>query len=274
MADLFFFLSFFIYAISWIGFGFYFKTLKREVLKYAQFVLFLGFLFHSIFWIIKIYQIFTTNILSFKYLLNFLSWELVFIYFIFTLTPIKTYATGFFLLPLVLLLLILSVIFPQQILSPFSKLFKSFWFPLHAFTGLLSHGFLLFGVITSLMYLLQEREIKKKHLGFFFKKLPPLEYLDKVNEKCLYLGFIFLSFAMISGAVWSEATFGNYWRWSPKEVITLILWLIYAVLIHQRVLIGWRGKKASYMFLLGFSIWLISFFMINLFSKGFHTYGS
>jgi len=274
MADLFFFLSFFIYTISWIGFGFYFKTLKKEVLKYAQFVLLLGFLFHSIFWIIKIYQIFTTNILPFKYLLNFLSWELVFIYFIFALTPIKTYATGFFLLPLVLLLLILFVIFPQQILSPFSKLFKSFWFPLHAFTGLLSHGFLLFGVVTSLMYLLQEREIKKKHLGFFFKKLPPLEYLDKVNEKCLYLGFIFLSFAMISGAVWSEATFGNYWRWSPKEVITLILWLIYAVLIHQRVLIGWRGKKASYMFLLGFSIWLISFFMINLFSKGFHTYAS
>jgi len=124
------------------------------------------------------------------------------------------------------------------------------------------------------MYILQEREIKKKHLGLFFRKLPPLEYLDKVTEKCLYLGFIFLSLAMISGAIWSEIAFGNYWRWSPKEVITLILWLIYAVLIHQRVLIGWRGKKASYMFLLGFSIWLISFFVINLFSKGFHTYGS
>jgi len=274
MADLFFFLSFCIYLISWIGFIFYFKTLKKEALKYAQLVLLIGFCFHTFFWILKIYQIFTTSLLSFKHLLNFLSWELVFIYFLFTISPIKIYTTGFFLLPLVLIFFLLSFFFPQEVFSPFSPHFKSFWFPLHALTGLLSHGFLLFGVVTSLMYILQEREIKKKHLGIFFKKLPPLEYLDRVNEKCLYLGFIFLSFAMISGAIWSELAFGNYWRWSPKEVITLILWLIYAVLIHQRILIGWRGKKASYMFLLGFSIWLISFFVINLFSKGFHTYGS
>jgi cytochrome c-type biogenesis protein CcsB len=274
MADLFFFLSFCIYLISLVGFGFYFKSLKKEALRYAQLVLLLGFFFHTSFWIIKIYQIFTTTLLSFKDLLNFLSWELVFIYFLFTLSPLKIYTTGFFLLPLVLILFIISFLFPQEILSPFSSHFKSLWFPLHAFTGLLSHGFLLFGVVTSLMYILQEREIKKKHLGLFFKKLPPLEYLDRVNEKCLYLGFFLLSLAMISGAIWSEMAFGNYWRWSPKEVITLILWLIYAVLIHQRILIGWRGKKASYMFLLGFSIWLISFFVINLFSKGFHTYGS
>ncbi|AEH22361.1 cytochrome c assembly protein [Thermodesulfobacterium geofontis OPF15] len=274
MTDLFFFLSFFVYLISFIGFGFYFKSLKKEALKYAQLVLLVGFIFHTLFWVFKIFQIFTTSLLSFKYLFNFLSWELVLIYFLFTILPIKIYATGFFLLPIVLILLLLSYFFPQEIFSPFSPHFKSLWFPLHAFTGLFSHGFLLFGTVTSLMYILQEREIKKKHLGLFFRKLPPLEYLDKVTEKCLYLGFIFLSLAMISGAIWSEIAFGNYWRWSPKEVITLILWLIYAVLIHQRVLIGWRGKKASYMFLLGFSIWLISFFVINLFSKGFHTYGS
>jgi len=274
MADLFFFLSFCLYLISWIGFIFYFKTLKKEALKYAQLVLLVGFCFHTLFWILKIYQIFTTSLLSFKLLLNFLSWELVFIYFLFTISPIKIYTSGFFLLPLVLIFFLLSLFFPQEVFSPFRPHFKSFWFPLHALTGLISHGFLLFGATTSLMYILQEREIKKKHLGLFFKKLPPLEYLDRVNEKCLYLGFIFLSFAMISGAIWSELAFGNYWRWSPKEIITLILWLIYAVLIHQRILIGWRGKKAAYMFLLGFSIWLISFFVINLFSKGFHTYGS
>lgn len=273
MADFFSFLSLCMYLISWIGFGFYFKSLRKEALKYAQLVLLVGFFFHTLFWAIKIYQILTTSFLSFKYLLNFISWELILIYFLFTISPIKIYTTGFFLLPLVLIFLFLSYFFPQKIFSPFSPYFKSFWFPLHAFTGLFSHGFLLFGTIISLMYVLQEREIKKKHLGIFFRKLPPLEYLDRVTEKCLYLGFIFLSFAMISGAIWSEIAFGNYWRWSPKETITLILWLIYAVLIHQRVLIGWRGKKAVYMFLLGFSVWLISFFVINLLSKGFHTYG-
>jgi len=273
MLNLSLFLSFFIYLISWIGFGFYFKTMRKEVLKYAQIILILGFFFHSLFWAIKFYKIFSLSILSFRDVLNFISWELILIYFFFSFSPLKIFTAGFFLLPMVLAFFVASSLLPQQIFSPFSPHFKTFWFPIHALTGLLSHGFLLFGVNVSIMYLLQEREIKRKQLGIFFKKLPPLEYLDRVNEKCLYLGFILLSLAMISGAIWSDLAFGNYWRWSPKEVITLILWFIYAVLIHQRILIGWRGKKAAYMFLVGFSVWFISFFMINLFSKGFHTYG-
>jgi len=274
MADLFFFLTFILYFISFVGFGFYFKTLRKDVLKYAQIILGLGFVFHSFFEILRIYSIFLTSTLHFKDIINFLAWCLVLVYFIFAFGRIKIYATGFFLLPGVLLLFLLSFFLPSHITSPFGSYIKNIWFPIHAFSGLISHGFLLFGVITSLMYLLQEREIKKKRLGIFFKKLPPLEYLDRATEKCLYLGFIFLSIAIISGAIWSDLVFGDCWRWSPKQVITFVLWLIYAILIHQRVLIGWRGKKAALMFLLGFGVWLISFFIINLCCKGFHTYVS
>jgi ABC-type transport system involved in cytochrome c biogenesis permease subunit len=79
---------------------------------------------------------------------------------------------------------------------------------------------------------------------------------------------------MISGALWSELAFGTYWRWSAKEMITLALWLIYAGMIHQRVLIGWRGKRLAYMFLLGTLLWFFTFFVVNFYFKGFHTYGS
>jgi len=272
MEKLFFFLSFFTYVIAWVGFCFYFKTLKKEALKLAQWVLALGLAFHSCFWIVRIYQIYHRWILCFKDILNFLSWELVVIYFFFHLSRIKAYTIGFFLLPLILILLAGSYFFPVSKISPFTPLFKTVWFPLHAISSLFSHGFLLFGVVVSIMYILQEREIKKKKLGLFFRKLPPLESLDRIAEKCVYLGFIFLTFGMITGAIWSELAFGDYWRWSPKEVLTLILWLIYGILIHQRVLIGWRGKKSAYMFILGFIIWFLSFFVINLMTRGFHTY--
>jgi len=272
MDKLFFFLSFLGYCVSFVGFLFYFKTLRKEVLKYSDGVLATAFGFHTVYWLIKVYLIWTKDVLFFGDVLNFIAWSLVLIYFIFSFSKIKIYTVGCFFLPLVLLLIGLSRIPEFHILSPFEPYLRNFWFPIHAISGLISHGFLLFGVVTSIMYLLQEREIKKKKLGIFFKKLPPLEYLDRSTEKALYLGFIFLTIAIISGAIWSDLVFGDYWMWSPKQVITFVLWLIYAILIHQRALIGWRGKKTAQMFLIGFLVWLISFFVISLCCKGFHTY--
>lgn len=271
MKDFFLFLTNVTYLISWIGFGFYFKTLRKEALRASQIVLMVGFLFHIFFWVKRTYEISNSYILYFNDIINFLSLQIVSIYFFFTKTKIKAYTLGFFLLPLIIFLLILSYFLPI-FSSPFNPYLRSIWFPLHAIFSLFSHGFLLTGLIVSIMYLLQEHEIKRKKLGIFFKKLPPLNSLDKINEKCLYLGFIFLTIGIISGIIWSELYLGDYWRWSLKEVISLILWIIYAVLIHQRVLIGWRGKKVAYIFILSFLIWFFSFFVLNLFFKSFHTY--
>ncbi len=271
MKNFFLFLTILTYFISWIGFGFYFKTLKKEALRASQVVLTAGFVFHIFFWIKRIYEIFNFYTLYFNDIINFLSLQIVAIYLHFVKSKIKAYTLGFFLLPIIILLVILSYFFPT-FSSPFNPYLKSIWFPLHAVLSLFSHGFLITGLISSIMYLLQEHEIKKKKLGIFFKKLPPLDSLDRINEKCLYLGFICLTLGIISGVIWGELYLGTYWRWSFKEVITLILWIIYAVLIHQRVLIGWRGKKIAYMFILSFLIWFFSFFVLNLFFKSFHTY--
>lgn len=272
---LFIWLAFLVYIVSFIGFFFYFKTLKKEALKYAQLVFLIGFLCHTLFWISRGYEIFLSSLFYYKDVLNFLAWALCLVYLFFTFfIKIKIYTAGFFVIPVVLLLLILYFIFPYQGVTPFSEYIRNFWFPLHGISGLFSHAFLLFGAVCSSMYLLQEREIKRKSLGLFYKKLPPLEYLDRACEKSVYLGFILLSIAMITGAIWNHLIFGIFWRWSPKEILSFILWMIYAIIIHQRILIGWRGRKAAKIFLLGFLIWLISFFVINLFIKGFHTYGT
>jgi len=272
MKELFFFLTLILYVLSFVGFTFYFKTLRKDVLRYSQGLLAIGFAFHCAYWITRGYEIYLRASLFFGDALNFLAWSLVLVYFIFTVGRIKIYTTGFFLMPLVLILLFLTELKELRIESPFESYLKNLWFPLHAIAGLVSHAFLLFGVIAAIMYLLQEREIKQKKLGIFFKKLPPLEYLDRTMEKALYLGFIFLTIAMLSGAMWSDLVFGDYWVWSPKQVITFILWIVYAILIHQRVLIGWRGKKTAQMLIMGFCLWAISFFVVSLCCKGFHSY--
>ncbi|WP_197460557.1 cytochrome c biogenesis protein CcsA, partial [Thermodesulfatator autotrophicus] len=63
-----------------------------------------------------------------------------------------------------------------------------------------------------------------------------------------------------------------YWSWDPKETWSLIMWLIYAALIHERLVVGWRGRKAAWLSLVGFVAWLFSFFVINLYISGHHSY--
>ncbi|MFN3921598.1 MAG: cytochrome c biogenesis protein CcsA [Caldimicrobium sp.] len=262
------------YFIAWIGSLFYFKTLEKNAYKLYQGVLWIGFIFHLLFLFFFLRKLYQEPSFTFQDVLNVFSFLLVSVYMYFSFSKIKAYTFGTFFLPLPILFLLLGLfLFKEALPSPFIPFVKSFWFPLHALSSLLSHAFLLAGFISSIMYLLQEREIKKKKLGYFFQKLPPLHTLEKISEKSLYNGFFFLTMGILSGALWSELAFGDYWRWSPKEIITLSLWLIYTGMIHQRILIGWRGRRLAYIFVIGTLLWFFTFFVVNFYFKGFHTYG-
>ncbi len=273
MNGFFLFLTIVCYITGWIGLGFFFRTFKNEAVNLSHKVLFIGLIFHTCLLLNTLKIILTKKIFTFSFLLYFFSWELLLIYFYFYIKKLKVYLVGFFVLPIILIFLGFSLTSIGEKVSPFNKNLYSLWFPIHGFTSLISHGFLIFGMIVSLLYLLQERELKKKKLGFLFNRLPSLNILDHMIEKCLYYAFLFLTIGIITGVLWSEQVYGIYWRWSAKELATLFLWALYAVLIHQRILIGWRGKKTAYAFLIGFIIWFGSFFLLNFLTKGFHTYG-
>jgi cytochrome c-type biogenesis protein CcsB len=115
-----------------------------------------------------------------------------------------------------------------------------------------------FGV--AVIYLIQRRFLKTKHLGGLFRMLPPLETLDEISYRCLAVGFPLLTVAIISGAIWSEKALGSYWSWDPKQTWSLITWLIYAALLHGRLTIGWRGKRAALLSIIGFMVLLLTFF--------------
>ncbi|MFN4197317.1 MAG: inner membrane protein YpjD [Caldimicrobium sp.] len=267
-------LTLIIYIIAWIGSFFYLKTQEKVAYKLYQGVLLTGFCFHILYLIFLSKKLWVEPSFTFREVLSLFSFLLVGVYFYFLLSKHKAYTFATFLLPLPILFLILGIFFLKSApASPFLPFVKSLWFPLHVLSSLLSHAFLLNGLVASIMYLLQEREIKRKRFGYFFQKLPPLHTLERMAERSLYNGFLFLTIGILSGALWSELVFGAYWRWSPKEVITLSLWLIYVGMIHQRILIGWRGKRLAYTFILGSFLWFFTFFVVNFYIKGFHSYG-
>ena len=72
--------------------------------------------------------------------------------------------------------------------------------------------------------------------------------------------------------MWASSAWGSYWSWDPKETWSLITWFTYAALIHTRITVGWRGKKASYLAILGFIFVLFTFLGVSILLKGLHAY--
>ena len=123
------------------------------------------------------------------------------------------------------------------------------------------------------MYLIQERQIKRKTIGNFFKRLPSLETLDNINHYSLIYGFPLFTLGMITGAVYAQYALGSYWRWDPMEVWSLIIWVAYAVLLHERLAVGWRGRRAAWMSILCFVILIVLFLGSSIWFNSYHSFG-
>jgi cytochrome c-type biogenesis protein CcsB len=127
-----------------------------------------------------------------------------------------------------------------------------------------------FGV--GIMYLIQERQLKRKNPGAFYRRLPNLDVLDELDYKAIALGFPLLTLAIVTGSIWANSAWGYYWGWEPKEIWSLITWLIYAAYLHARLVGGWRGRKAAYLAVIGFAIVIFTFLGVNLLLPGQHAF--
>jgi len=159
--------------------------------------------------------------------------------------------------------------FPQPQV-PLQTALTSVWLLVHivaVFVG--DAAFALAGGL-GLLYLAQERAIKRKRHGFFFKRLPSLEQLDSAGYGCIVTGFAFLTFGLITGFVYAQWIWGRFWSWDPKEVWSAITWLLYAALLHQRLALGWRGRRSAMMALAGLAVVLFTFLGVAFFLKGHH----
>ena len=86
------------------------------------------------------------------------------------------------------------------------------------------------------------------------------------------IAFPLWSFTLIAGAIWAEKAWSSYWSWDPKEVWSFVIWVVYAAYLHARATQGYRGRKAAYLALAGFTCILINYLVVNFFLVGFHSY--
>ena len=155
---------------------------------------------------------------------------------------------------------------------PLLPALQSIWLPIHAGVSIIAYGFLSLAFCGGLMYLLQERELKSKKFGYFFSRFPSLDALDQLNNHCLTAGFVFLTMGIVTGSIWARQAWGTYWQWDPKETWSLITWFLYLVQLHQRLTVGWRGKRAAVMAIVGFAAVVFTLWGVTYLLGGVHSY--
>jgi cytochrome c-type biogenesis protein CcsB len=182
--------------------------------------------------------------------------------FIFFERRYKVTTLGSFIIPVALMMLIASSSLHAQV-HQLHPVLQSNWFWFHALMAFASYACFTIAAGIAVMYLIQRYFLKTKQFGTLFQKLPSLETMDDISYRCLTFGFPLLTVAIISGSIWSEQAMGSYWVWDPKQTWSLIIWLIYAALLHGRITIGWRGKRAAILSIFGFIVVLITFLLMK-----------
>lgn len=178
--------------------------------------------------------------------------------------------TGIFVLPLVFLIQMVASAY--GLVEPTEKPpLYPIWFELHTLAAVLGYGAFFVSAIYGILFLLLYREIKSNRLSFFFNRMPPLETLGRMNMSAASAGLILLALAILMGIGWGRLAGMNLLA-DPKTWLTIGAWamLAFAVVAYHRL--GWRGPRAVYASLAGFTTLLLSRVITDLFVRSFHTF--
>jgi cytochrome c-type biogenesis protein CcsB len=270
MSVYFFYASLFLYLASATFYEIYLIVAKRTIQRLGHYALLLGFSVHALATFVRYLSAGYTPITNTHEALSFFALCIAG-FFLYFKRVYRMEILGCIFVPVLTLILLSASVFPTDI-KPLPPILNSYWLPIHTTFSFTGNAVFLISFFISLVYLAAEREIKRKRFSATAARFPSLEALDSINYKCMSYGFLFLTVGIMTGSIWANTAWGSYWSWDPKETWSLITWIVYAILIHNRLTIGWRGRKTAYMMIIGFLSMLMTFLGVNFFVGGLHSY--
>jgi cytochrome c-type biogenesis protein CcsB len=189
--------------------------------------------------------------------------------------PNLRYLGLFVMLPVLLVMFLAGTLYTKA--SKLVPALQSYWLAIHVSSIAIAEGILMTSAVLTILYLVRSRfdrlgDDPGKRLTWLGSRLPVAASLDKAAYRAVAFAFPIYTAGVIFGAIWAEAAWGRYWGWDPKETWAFIAWVVYAMYLHARATAGWKGNRAGYINLLGFSAMTFNFFVVNIVVSGLHSY--
>lgn len=199
--------------------------------------------------------------------LSIFTWSAALLYFVFVFL-FRQHLLGAFIAPVVFMLIVSASLLPKEPNEQLVPALQSAWLQIHVTLAALSEASFGVAFAANVMFFLK----KISSPGTFSQRLPSFDRLDILSHKAIIIGYpLFTVGALFAGAIWAEQAWGSFWSWDPKEVCSLIVWLIFTLYFHLRLMRGWRGGKSAVISILGFIAAVLTFFA-NMFLGGLHAY--
>src|SRR5258708_9892723 len=188
-------------------------------------------------------------------------------------------AMGVFILPLLVAFQTIPALRPAP--EDHAAVLQGPLFGLHVSSLLFAYASFALACVIGITYVLLFKEIKAKHLGFFYARLPSLQVLDRMNQRAIVIGWIFLTVGVIVGALWAAQARAyapenpqvqEMWLHDPKIFVALICWAVYSFELFAARRIGWGGRRAAYLSAFGFAIVLLNFVPVSYFLTKSHNF--
>ncbi|NPA51699.1 MAG: cytochrome c biogenesis protein CcsA [Aquificae bacterium] len=255
------FISLIAYFLSTLGFWFYLYTKKEKGRKIGFSLFGIGFLIQIVYLLgtVVFHGYFPISTIS--DILFFLSMVIGAIFYGFSLYKKNLKEFGAIYAPIIVFLIALSL--PSY--SSSEQVYDNIWFYAHVVFSILAYAFIIAATVIAIIYLLTERDLKRKNLKSFFvsKFSSSLSTLLDLEYKATLMIFIFLSLALITSSIWSSVYLGKHWLWDKKQIMLSILWIFYGFLLQIMLIKHQYKKRASYLTIVGSILALIAFWIIE-----------
>ena len=177
---------------------------------------------------------------------------------------------GLILVPFTLVTILTALLFDNQAALPLAS---GDFFTIHVGCVLLALACMALACGAGILFLVQERSLKSKAPPTEFQRdLPALSGLDAVNGLSTLIGFPLYSLGLLFGSVSARLVWGTLLSGDPKELISVLVWGLYALLFHQRLAVGWRGRKPALLGIAVFATALFSLLVVNTLMPTHHSF--
>jgi HemX protein len=259
-----------VYAASVILYFYDFLQSNKKVNRIAFGLLIVVWLFQTIFFLLRMKELEYLPIMTMFETLFFYSWILV---------TLSLFINYFYKIDLLVFLanavgfsiVVLNMFIGMDVKTGVNEALHGDLLNIHISFAIGSYVVFFLSFLFSVLYLLQVRMLKnKKIFSNLFKKIPPLDKLDRFSYLLALIAFPILCLSLVLGSIWAYINGIPIWT-DVKFVVSFLILIVYGIYLHRRVALGWQGRKLAILNIIGFAF-IIANYLLSKWISSFHNW--